>query len=393
MPRWNTFLNFLGEATQIPVEERQALVDELLRERSEWPWVELHQATFIHVSKGGTQSAALNLDTIKGDPPFAEMINLEGTNLWYISRPFEPDDLLDYLIVVNDPMTPLAQERDIFRRIERYWRVDPLNPTKMVTAQKSVSVLRMGASRPFPDWSKMVNVPRGRVFEHSMNSTQLRFTNRRLWVYTPPGYEDSGFTYPLLVFQDGQWAVGPLQIPFIADTLIKHGRMEPVVIAMLQSGDQKDRIKTYVSNDNHYLFVLTELLPFLQTQYRLDSANLGIGGVSVGAIAAAHAALKNPAVFSHLIMHSPPMGKGIAQEQLREYLTRFEQAPVLPKRIFQSVGRYETRSRFLRPARILNRVLRERDDVAYQYVETGSGHGLVNFRSVLPEALAWAYPG
>ncbi|GAB4512203.1 MAG: hypothetical protein OHK0046_11360 [Anaerolineae bacterium] len=393
MPRWNSFLNFLGEANQLPTEERQALVDELLRERSEWPWVEKRHATFIHVSRGGTRQVAVNLDKIKGDPPFAPMYNLEGTNLWYVQMEFNPDDLLDYLIAVNDPMTPLAQERDIVRRIDRYWRLDPLNPTKMVTAQKSVSVLRMGASRPFPDWSKMVNVPRGRVTEHTMNSNQLRFTNRRLWVYTPPGYENSGLMYPLLIFQDGQWAVGPLQITAIADALIKHGRMEPVVIAMLQSGDQKDRIKTYVSNDQHYLFLLMELLPFLQTQYRLDSANLGIGGVSVGAIAAAHAALKNPAIFSHLIMLSPPMGKGIAQEQLREYLTRFEKAAVLPKRIFQSVGRYEARARFVRPARILHRILQNRTDTAYCYTETGSGHGLVGFRSILPEALAWAYPG
>jgi enterochelin esterase-like enzyme len=162
---------------------------------------------------------------------------------------------------------------------------------------------------------------------------------------------------------------------------------------MVQSGDQRDRIKTFVSNDKHYSFVLTELLPFLQTQYRIDSANLGIGGVSAGAIAAAHAALKNPAVFSHLAMISPPLGRGIAQDQLRAYAGRFQEARVLPQRIFQSVGRYETRSRFLLPARLLRSILNEREDVAYNYVEVGSGHGLVTFRSILPEALAWTFPG
>lgn len=392
MPRWNSFYAFLGEAQQTPPEQRQALVDDLLRERQDWPWVEENIATFIYVGMG-VRRVALNLDVIPGDPPFAPMVNLEGTSLWYVSREFDRDDLLDYLLAVNDPMTPLANEKDIVSRISRFWRLDPMNPVKMSTAQMNVSVLRMADARPFPDWSKMVRVPRGQVYEHTINSTQLRFSGRKVWVYTPPDYEDNpGKMYPLLIFQDGQWAVGPLQLPYIADALIKHSQMQPCVVAMVQSGDQKDRIKNYVSNDKHYLFVLTELLPFLQTQYRIDSANLGIGGVAVGAIAAAHAALKNPAVFSHLIMISPPLGKGIAQEQLRTYIGRFESAAVLPKRIFQSVGRYETRARFYLPAQILNAVLVQRQDTAYTFVEIGSGHGLVAFRSILPEALAWAYP-
>ncbi len=392
MPRWNSFITFLGEAQQTPPEQRQELVDELLRERMEWPWVEKYQATFIYVSMGAKR-VALNLDTIKGDPPFAPMVNLEGTTLWYINREFERDDLLDYLLAIDDPMTPLANEKDVVGRIARHWRVDPLNPVKMNTAQMTVSILRMGEARPFPDWSKMTRIPRGTIYEHMINSNHLKFAGRKVWVYTPPGYDDNpGKMYPLLILQDGQWAVGPLQVTSIADALIKHNRMQPIVIAMVQSGDQKDRIKNYVSNDKHYLFLLTELLPFLQTQYRIDSANLGVGGVAVGAIAAAHAALMNPAVFSHLMMISPPLGKGIAQDKLLLYAKRFEEAAAIPKRIFQSVGRYESHSRFYLPAQLLHSIVSKRSDVDYQYVEVGSGHGLVSFRSVIPEALAWAYP-
>lgn len=392
MPRWETFHKFLQEAVHTVEEDRQALVDDLLREHREWPWVEDGQATFIYTGFG-TRSVALNLDTIKGDPPFDPLVNLEGTNLWYLNREFAPDDLLDYLLAVNDPMTPLATEKDIAGRIAQFWRPDPRNRTRLQTAQLNVSVLRMNEARPFPDWMRMQRIPRGAITSHNLNSTQLRFSGRKLWVYTPPGYEETNSMYPLLIFQDGQWAIGPLQLPYIADALIKHGRMEPIVIAMVQSGDQKDRIKTFVSNDKHYLFVLTELLPFIQTHYRVDSANLGIGGVSAGAIGAAHAALKNPAVFSHLMMISPPLGKGIAQQELREYAGRFRDAPVLPKRIFQSVGRYEARARFLLPAQVLNSLLSTRSDVDYMYTEIGSGHGLVAFRSILPEALSWIFPG
>jgi enterochelin esterase-like enzyme len=391
MPQWNSFASFLDEAMQVSGAERQALVDQLLDERPEWPWVQGHRATFIY-SSVGTRSAALNMDTIKNDPPFAPMENLAETTLWYVTKNFERDDLLDYLLAINDPMTPLAEETNVVARMADHWRADPRNPLRMNTAQLNVSVLRMNNARPFPDWARMPNVPRGRVFEHSMNSAQLGFTSRKLWVYTPPGYETSGLVYPMLILQDGQWAAGPLQVPQIADALIKHGQMEPTVIAMMQSGNQQERLHEYLLSDRYYSFILLELLPFIQTQYRIDATNLGIGGVAVGAIAAAHAALKNPAVFERLIMISSPLGKGPDQEKLEQIVKRFQEARVLPKRIFQSVGRYEARGRFIRPAENLSEILRTRSDVDYQFLEIGSGHGLVGFKSVLPEALAWAFP-
>lgn len=392
MLKWESFNAFLSDAQHVSDDaSRQQMVGELLQERPTWPWVEGSQATFIY-NQPGVHSAALNMDTIKGDPPFAAMKNLPGTGLWYVSQDFAPDDLLDYLLAIDDPMTPLATEQDVGGRVAQHWRVDPLNPVMLKTSQTSVSVLRMEEARPFPDWSAMPNVPRGRVYEHSISSLQLGFKERKLWVYTPPDYATTKTEYPLLILNEGQWAAGPLQVPYIADALIKHKRMRPVVIAMEQSGNQADRVKEFVSNDRHYAHMLVELLPYVQTQYRIDSTNLGIGGVGVGAVAAAHSALKNPAVFSGLMMISPPLGKGAGEAQLQQYATRFQQAEVLPKRIFQSVGRYELRSRFYKPAQVLRDVLQTRTKVAYKFVEVGSGHGLVAFKSIMPEALAWAFP-
>jgi pimeloyl-ACP methyl ester carboxylesterase len=123
---------------------------------------------------------------------------------------------------------------------------------------------------------------------------------------------------------------------------------------------------------------------------------MGIGGTDISAIAAAYAALKNPAVLSHLILISPPLGKGQAQKQLGDYQARFRTARLLPRRIFQSVGRYEIPSRYAKPARALAQVLlarqAEKADVEYKFTELGSGHGLVAFKSILPEAFAHTFP-
>lgn len=398
MPRWESFMQFLQEMQQTDdTRIRQEMADALLQERREWPWVEGRRATFIYVGHD-VDRVALNLDIIPSDPPLEPLVRLEGTALWYLQRRFENDDLLDYLLAINDPMTPLKDETDIEGRVARHWRVDPRNPQRIETAQMEVSVLRMNGARPFPDWQAMPNVPNGRIYEHYFSSQQMGFSDRRLWVYTPPGYDDHpDADYPMLVLFDGQWMIGPLQVAYIADALIKHGRMQPLIIAMQQSGNQADRLHDYVSNDKHYAAILTELLPFLQAEYRIDGTNLGLGGVDVGAIAAAHASLKNPAVFSHLIMISPPLGKGLAQDQLRQYADRFANSPVLPQRIFQSVGRYEQKKRFYQPgqalAGILQRRQNERGDVAHRFVELGSGHSLASFRSIMPEALAHIFPG
>lgn len=392
MADWTTFEDFLAAALAAPEAERPELVTDLLVQQTDWPWVAGPYATFV-LRRAGMHSVALNLDTIQADPPFAPMDNLPGTDFWHITRAFEPDDLLDYMLALDDPGTPLAREMDLAGRVALHWGTDALNPRRMETAQMNVSVLRMPEARPFPDWTSFQAVQRGHVYEHTLGSQEIGFVDRRVWVYTPPGYETSAEPYPLLILLDGQWAVGPLQAPAIADALVKHGRMQPTLIAMVQSGAQDERMREYTASERTSSFLLAELLPFLQTNYAVDAAHVGIGGVDLGGVAAAHAALRSPAVFSRLIMVSPPLGRGAGQDALRELVSRLESSPDLPARIFQSVGRYEAKGRFLKPALALRERLSLRRDLDYVFVEIGSGHGLVGFRSVLPEALAHAFPG
>ncbi len=393
MAEWTSFDSFLQEAKATSNDiDRQALVDALLEERTVWPWVEGDKATFV-LDRQGTTSAALNLDTLPGDPPFAPMSNLIGTRLWYVTETFRPDDLLDYMIVIDDPMTPLAGDRDLVGRVARHWGTDALNPLKMQTTQMDVSVLRMPTARPFPDWSAFGAVTRGKIYEHDIASEEIGFRNRKLWVYTPPGY-GSGSVHPLLILNDGQWMAGPLQAPYIADALIKHQRMMPTVIAMIQSAEGEGRTKEYFDGEQFTVFLLTELIPYIQTRYYVDSGRVGIGGVDEGAVAAMSAAARSPSMFSRLMAISPPLSaKGANAEVTQDLNRRYETSPALPKRIFTSVGRYEAKSRFTRPAQNLRQKLAGRRDLDLKFVEIGSGHSLVGFRSVLPEAFAWLFPG
>lgn len=399
MPRWLDFDAFLADtALAVNDDARQALVNELIDDQPISPWLNDDKATFFYTHPADAapiNQVALVLDTIiNADPPFLRMEQLPGTNFWYVSHVFERDDLLDYMLAVDDPMTPLRGDSGIALRVATYWQDDPRNPLRMDGGETRVSVLRMGEARAYLDWTALKAVPRGKVIQHALNSELLGFSGRALWVYTPPGYRPGARkTYPLLILHDGQWAAGPLQIPAIADALIKNQRLQPIVIAMIQSGAGGEREREYTPNDAHYQFLLTELLPFIQAQYKIDAGQIAIGGVAIGAAAAGYAALQNPAVFSGAALISPPLKGGGADDPLRDLARAFESAEGLPGRIFQSVGRYEGKARFLRPALTLRETLSAQRNLAYKFAETGSGHSLVGFKSVLPEALAWLFPG
>jgi enterochelin esterase-like enzyme len=392
MTPWPSFDAFLKDALNTPIESRQPLVARLLSEHPIFPWVEGDKATFIY-ARPNAQRVAVNLDTIRRDPPFVPMENLAGTTLWYTTVQFRPDDLLDYMVVIDDPMTAVSGDPNIVERVSRHWHTDPYNPTRISTPQMSVSVLRMSEARPFPDWAKLPRVPHGTVQEFPMKSTHLNFSGRKCWVYTPADYDATFDPLSVMILLDGEWAHGPLQAPAIVDALTKHKRIAHTMVVMMESGTQSTRDRMFLANDRHVQFLSQELLPFVQTEYRVDPAHIGVGGVGMGAVAAAHAALKNPTLFSSLIMLSPPLGEGKGATELLQLIRRFDDAERLPKRIFHSVGRYESAGRFKRPSQELRAILnRRRSETRYQYVEVGSGHSLVAFRSVLPEALAWALP-
>jgi hypothetical protein len=147
----------------------------------------------------------------------------------------------------------------------------------------------------------MPAVPKGDMTDHFIDSHHLGFRDRKVWIYTPPGY-DSAHEYPLLLLMDARWCIGPLQVPAIADARIKHGRMQPAVIAMMESAPQEERARELISNDRHVLFLLTELLPFVRNHYRVNMLDVGIGGADVGAVAAAYATLYGAPAFTRLMM-------------------------------------------------------------------------------------------
>ncbi|MEI7533096.1 MAG: alpha/beta hydrolase-fold protein [Verrucomicrobiae bacterium] len=119
-------------------------------------------------------------------------------------------------------------------------------------------------------------------------------TNRECWIYTPPGYEESGKNYPLLVLQhagaDTQktW-VAKGRVDWLLDELIAVGRARPMVVLMLDGHPHGEPAylnpetkEAAMNNIKREWF--EDAIPLVEKNYRIEKSRelRALAGPSVG---------------------------------------------------------------------------------------------------------------
>lgn len=162
---------------------------------------------------------------------------------------------------------------------------------------------------------------------HDFRSPALG-TGRRVSIYLPPGYDTSTARYPAVYLQDGQNLFDPgrafvpgqdWRLDETAEALIHTGQMAPVILVGIDHGGT-DRIEEYTPSCDarrrvggrlgaYRSFLIEELKPWIDARYRTraDAASTGIGGSSLGGLAAVEIALARPDVFGRLAALSPSL--------------------------------------------------------------------------------------
>jgi enterochelin esterase family protein len=114
--------------------------------------------------------------------------------------------------------------------------IDPNNPSVKYTSRPSETSSQVEAPAREPMFYAARPSAHGVVQIHWYHSKSLE-TERRLHVYTPPGYERGSRRYPVIYLlhgaggDDGVWvALG--RVNLILDNLIAEGRLAPVVVVM-----------------------------------------------------------------------------------------------------------------------------------------------------------------
>jgi enterochelin esterase family protein len=186
--------------------------------------------------------------------------------------------------------------------------IDPRNPAISESNNNVWSLVYVAGSDLFD--SK--NVAHGAVAEITYKSSTLA-RDRRMHVYTPPGYENGRDRYPVFYLlhgagdNDDSWStVG--RAGFILDNLIATQRAKPMIVVM-PAGHTSRTGGNAVGRSATDEFVgdfVTDVMPYVEKHYRVltDRANTAIAGLSMGGLQTLEVAIPHLDRFAYIGVYS-----------------------------------------------------------------------------------------
>jgi enterochelin esterase-like enzyme len=245
-------------------------------------------------------------------------------------------------------------------------------------------------------------------------TSKVFHNTRMLRVWLPPGYkspENSARRYPVLYLNDGQDLFDACTSIFnaqewradeTATELIQAGKIPPLILVGIDNAGKRDRPKEYlpypddtlrpitldVHGKDYPRFLLNEVLPFINREYRTDRdpAKTGLGGSSYGAGIALYTVMKHPGSFGKLILESPSIYAD--NYHLLSGANRIHQ---WPQRIFLGVGTINEPTEDVQRLRALFQSIGLGDNQLRVVEQPGASHDENAWASRLPQALQFLY--
>lgn len=247
------------------------------------------------------------------------------------------------------------------------------------------------------------NVPHGSVSRVWYDSPGLE-KNRRMSIYTPPGYESNDESYPVLYLLHGSGGDEEAWLTLgrtaqIMDNLIATGAAEPMIVVMT-NGNAQDKAapgeseagmtvpKFGVSRMNRGEFEMAfpDVVNYVDSHYRTkaDKEHRAIAGLSMGGFHSLHISKQYPDMFDYVGLFSaaifPPEGSvaPIFQDFDQKLATQFSKQPKL---YWIGIGKDD----FLYDYNVEYRKILDEKGYPYVYYESPDGHIWRNWRLYLTE--------
>ena len=338
--------------------------------------------------------------------PETLMTRLRSTDVWYLTLRLPRAARFTYRLSPNDPGNEGAIAAEV--RAANL-QIDPLNPRRTInrpgaTKFDGASVAELPGA-PVARWvTRRPGAPSGTVTSLVV-PTSLSAGGRRVWVYTPPGF-DLRRTHQLVVFFDGEVYTSATDVPTptILDNLISEHQIEPTIGVFVSSS--ANRATELLGDDAFAAFVGAELVPWIRQRYPVssDPAKVVLGGMSAGGVAAACIAFRFPGVFGKVLSQSgafdwsrehPQYGRASDATTEPNFVARlYRDGPRLPLEFYLEAGTFEvdsvgTGGFILEPTRHLRDVLLAKGYVVH-YEQFVGGHDAVNASATLGDALVSA---
>jgi predicted alpha/beta superfamily hydrolase len=173
-----------------------------------------------------------------------------------------------------------------------------------------------------------------------------------LYIHLPSDYvRETTKKYPALYILDGQWDF-KLMDSVLGGLVYDKFAPEMILIGITYSGENPDydglrsmdytptatpQVKGSGNGPNFLKFLKTELIPFIETNYRADPSRRVLQGASYGGLFTLYAMFTEPGFFSSYLVDSPAVtyGDRYSFKQESEYASSHRELPV---RLFLAVG-------------------------------------------------------
>ncbi|MBN2765362.1 MAG: esterase [Paludibacteraceae bacterium] len=278
---------------------------------------------------------------------------------------------------------------------------DPNNPFLNRDVASVTNIFIVGGGKA--DLYKVNDIPHGTVSKRWYDSPGLKM-DRRMTIYTPPGYETSKEKYPVLYLLHGAGGDEEAWMNLgrasqILDNLIAQGKVKPMIVVMPNGnvsqdaapgegsdGFYKPQFMAPQTMDGTYEANFMDIVKFVESNYRVktDKADRAIAGLSMGGFHSFHISRYYPNTFDYVGLFSAAlMPREDATGKVYNDIdgTLKKQMENGYKLYWIGIGKTD----FLYDA---NKEFRQKLDgmgMKYSYTETEGGHIWRNWRVYLSE--------
>jgi enterochelin esterase-like enzyme len=337
------------------------------------------------------------------------LTRLSESDLWYKTYRFRSDLRATYWLSHNDSLRDV-EEYENFQDRRSTFQLDPLNPHHHTYPKDeelpndedwSFSLLELPDASPQSSIIPRADVPHGKVEMVRLRSDILD-NERRVYLYTPPGYTPDSEAYGLLLVFDGPAYIsaGLVPTPTILDNLIADGKIPPLVAVLPDSLDRETRSRELPCYEPFVEYLKQELLPWVRARYHVtnDPKRTIVAGSSYGGLGAAFVAFKAPEIFGNVLSQSGAFrwNSSVREEGIHDpndeawLIRQFVASPQLPLRLYLEVGLLERSA--VDDMVLMNRRMRDvLESKGYEvaYSEYNGGHDYICWRGSFADGLTW----
>lgn len=292
-----------------------------------------------------------------------------------------------------DPLPSSMYHYNFF--IDGVAAIDPTNPHALRDGTRYASMLMVPGKAA--ETFQVNEVPHGNLSQVWYNSASLK-SQRRMYVYTPPGYETSKENYPVLYLlhggggdEDAWTSLG--RANYILDNLIAEGKTKPMLVVMTNGNAyQTSSLRQVpglppITRENSAQFqgqfeksLVEDVIPYIEKNYRVkaDKGSRAISGLSMGGMHTINASLTYPDTFGYIgVMSSGIFNQNADLVDLEKKFTALKNSGV--NKYWVACGKDD----FVMESNKTLLKLLDKAGLQHEYFENEGGHTWANWRTYL----------